>query len=162
MGLFDKIFGRGASKTVAQPTAQQKFDTLRQKYLTALTVADKQGVRLTTLQLQNDKLYFRGVAPSDQAKTAVLDQIKIVDADNSDVTADIFVQNATPSAFGSDESKGKTYTVKSGDSLSKISKEFYGDSDEYMRIFYANRDKINDPDKIQIGQELAIPVDDDN
>ena len=47
--------------------------------------------------------------------------------------------------------------MKSGDTLSKISKQFYGDSDEYMRIFYANRNELNDPDKIRVGQELSIP-----
>src|SRR5688500_9031614 len=131
MGLFDKIFGRGASKTVAQPTAQQQFDTLRQKYLSALQVADRQGVRLTALQLKDGKLYFRGVAPSEQAKNLVWDAIKAVDADYSDVTADIVVQAAAPSsAMATDETKRKSYTVKSGDSLSKISKEFYGDADE--------------------------------
>jgi nucleoid-associated protein YgaU len=52
---------------------------------------------------------------------------------------------------------GQTYTVKAGDNLSKISKQFYGDPNEYMRIFYANRDKLNDPDRIQAGQQLTIP-----
>jgi nucleoid-associated protein YgaU len=47
--------------------------------------------------------------------------------------------------------------VKAGDTLSRISKQFYGDADEYMQIFYANRDKLKDPDKIQIGQVLTIP-----
>jgi nucleoid-associated protein YgaU len=55
---------------------------------------------------------------------------------------------------------GQTYTVKSGDNLSRISKQFYGDANEYMRIFYANRDKLHDPDKIQVGQQLTIPPDD--
>jgi nucleoid-associated protein YgaU len=164
MGLFDKIFGRGASKTVAQPNDQQQFNTLRQKYMTALQVADQQGVRLTALQMQNGKLYFRGIAPSEQAKNRVWDQIKHVDADYGDLTADIVVQ-PTAGANGTSttaQQQAKTYTVKSGDTLSKISKEFYGDSDEYMRIFYANRDKINDPDMIQVGQVLTIPPDDDN
>jgi len=51
--------------------------------------------------------------------------------------------------------------VKSGDNLSKISKQFYGDANEYMRIFYANRDTLSDPDKLQVGQKLSIPPDDD-
>ena len=55
-------------------------------------------------------------------------------------------------------SGGQTYAVKAGDTLSKISKQFYGDSNEYMRIFYANRSTLKDPDKIQVGQELAIPA----
>jgi nucleoid-associated protein YgaU len=60
-------------------------------------------------------------------------------------------------AGGGQGSGTQTYEVKSGDNLSKISKQFYGDPNEYMRIFYANRDKLKDPDKIQIGQQLVIP-----
>ena len=60
-------------------------------------------------------------------------------------------------AGGGQGSGGQTYEVKSGDNLSKISKQFYGDPNEYMRIFYANRDKLKDPDKIQVGQQLVIP-----
>jgi nucleoid-associated protein YgaU len=41
--------------------------------------------------------------------------------------------------------------------LSKISREFYGEANQYMKIFNANRDKLQDPDKIQPGQELVIP-----
>ena len=52
----------------------------------------------------------------------------------------------------------KTYTVKAGDTLSKISREFLGDANEYMRIFEANKDQLTDPDKIQPGQVLKIPA----
>ena len=55
----------------------------------------------------------------------------------------------------------QSYTVKSGDTLSKISRQHYGDANEYMRIFYANRQIISDQDKIQVGQVLAIPPKDD-
>lgn len=51
----------------------------------------------------------------------------------------------------------KMYTVKKGDSLSKIAKEFYGDMKEWKKIYEANRDQIKDPNLIQIGQELVIP-----
>jgi nucleoid-associated protein YgaU len=51
----------------------------------------------------------------------------------------------------------RTYTVKAGDSLSKIAKEYYGNAGDYMKIFEANRDKLSDPNKIQPGQELVIP-----
>jgi nucleoid-associated protein YgaU len=47
--------------------------------------------------------------------------------------------------------------VKPGDNLSKISKQFYGDPDEYMRIYYANQDTLKDPDMIKVGQKLTIP-----
>jgi nucleoid-associated protein YgaU len=50
-----------------------------------------------------------------------------------------------------------TYTVQAGDTLSAIARRFYGDANEYMDIFNANRDQLSDPDKIQVGQVLTIP-----
>lgn len=52
---------------------------------------------------------------------------------------------------------GRSYTVKSGDTLSKIAKEQYGEAGEYNRIFEANRNILSDPDEIQPGQVLSIP-----
>ena len=52
----------------------------------------------------------------------------------------------------------KAYTVKKGDTLSKISKEFLGDSNDYMRIFEVNKDQLTDPDEIKPGQVLKIPA----
>jgi nucleoid-associated protein YgaU len=52
---------------------------------------------------------------------------------------------------------GKTYIVKSGDSLSKIAKHSYGDANKWHRIYEANRDKIKNPDLIYPGQEFTIP-----
>ena len=49
------------------------------------------------------------------------------------------------------------YTVKSGDSLSKIAKNYYGDAMKYPLIFEANRPMLKDPDKIYPGQVLRIP-----
>ena len=51
----------------------------------------------------------------------------------------------------------QTYTVASGDSLSKIAKHFYGDANQWRRIFEANQDVLDDPDKIYPGQTLKIP-----
>jgi nucleoid-associated protein YgaU len=51
----------------------------------------------------------------------------------------------------------RTYIVQAGDTLSKIAKEYYGDANKYMDIFNANTDKLSNPDKIQVGQELIIP-----
>ncbi|MEM8772894.1 MAG: peptidoglycan-binding protein LysM [Pseudomonadota bacterium] len=50
------------------------------------------------------------------------------------------------------------YTVKSGDTLSKIAKEFYGDAMKYPVIFEANKPMLSDPDKIYPGQTLRIPT----
>ena len=49
------------------------------------------------------------------------------------------------------------YTVVKGDTLSKIAKEFYGNANEYMRIFEANKPMLTHPDKIYPGQNLRIP-----
>ncbi len=51
----------------------------------------------------------------------------------------------------------QTYTVKSGDSLSKIAKQFYGDAQQWKRIHQANLDQIKDPNLIHPGQKLVIP-----
>ena len=45
----------------------------------------------------------------------------------------------------------------SGDTLSKISKQFYGDANKYMKIFEANKPMLKSPDKIYPGQNLRIP-----
>ena len=51
----------------------------------------------------------------------------------------------------------RTYTVVSGDSLSKIAKQFYGKASLWPRIFEANKDQIKNPDLIHPGQKLRIP-----
>ncbi len=50
-----------------------------------------------------------------------------------------------------------TYTVKSGDSLSKIAKNFYGDAQKWHKIHEANLDQIKNPDLIEVGWVLKIP-----
>lgn len=52
---------------------------------------------------------------------------------------------------------GRTYTVKSGDSLSKIAKRLYGDAQQWRKIYEANKDQISDPDLIEPGQTFRIP-----
>lgn len=55
------------------------------------------------------------------------------------------------------EPEATLYTVKSGDTLSKIAKEFYGDASKYPVIFEANQPMLTDPNKIFVGQSLRIP-----
>ena len=55
------------------------------------------------------------------------------------------------------ETEAKFYTVRSGDTLGKIAKSFYGDAGKYPRIFEANQPMLADPDKIYVGQNLRIP-----
>jgi nucleoid-associated protein YgaU len=169
MGIFDKMFGRGASE---DEKSQKRFEELRQKYQTVLTVADQMQLQFQNLHIQDDKLLLRATAPSQEAANKVWDQIKLVSPNPDDLIVDITVnqtqaQSATATGGSqqniqsSQQPAGQTYTVKSGDTLSKISREFYGDANEYMRIFYANRDKLHDPNKIQAGQQLVIPPDTD-
>ena len=121
-------------------------------------------VRLQNLNMQGEKLFMRAEAPSEEAKNKIWDQIKLVDPTYNDLIADISV-NASASAERAHTAgagvgggqQSRTYTVKAGDSLSKISQQFYGSANQYMKIFEANRDTLSDPNKIQAGQELKIP-----
>ena len=159
MGLFDKMFGRGASDAQKY---EQRFNTLKQKYQSVLNAADQQQIQFQNLHVQDDKLFIKGTAPSEDAKSKFWDQIKLVNPNADDITADISVDTSRSmgaAAGGGAGQGGQTYTVKAGDNLSKISKQFYGDPNQYMQIFYANRQIIHDPDKIQVGQQLTIPPD---
>ncbi len=62
-----------------------------------------------------------------------------------------------PAAGAAAPAATRYYTVKSGDSLSKIAKEMYGDASDYTKIFEANKEVIGDPDKIYPGQQIRIP-----
>jgi nucleoid-associated protein YgaU len=133
-----------------------RLEELKNKYASALALVQQQGVRLTHLHVQDDKLYLQGAAPSEAIKNALWTKIKEINPAYNDITADITVDSSLRQPEPASVSKN-TYTVQPGDSLSKIAKQFYGDSNDYLRIFEANKDKLNDPNKIQIGQELVIP-----
>lgn len=66
-------------------------------------------------------------------------------------------KGSTRSTKASTSSSGKSYTVKSGDSLWKIAKQMYGDGSQYMKIYNANKDKIKNPNVINVGMVLVIP-----
>lgn len=152
MGLFDnfsQMFGTGAA---AAKGNEDQFGTLKQKYQTVLNTIDQEGARVMNLHVENGKLVIRAVAPSEDAKNKVWDQIKLVDPSYGDLSPDITV----------DASKGQeateTYTVKAGDSLWRIAQNKLGNGNRYMEIFYANRDKMDTPQSvIHPGDELKIP-----
>ncbi len=142
-----------------------RLEELKNKYHAALDTIQQKGVRLTHLHVQDNKLFLQGSAPSEQVKNDVWNQIKAADSTYSDVTCDLQVDPSiappqTQAAAASPQGSGgnRTYKVQPGDSLSKIAKDFYGNANEYNRIFEANRDKLQSPDKIQAGQELVIPA----
>ncbi len=164
MGLFDRMFGSGAAQATQDHGAQQRFDSLKQKYQSVLNIIQQQQVQLLNLHVQDNKLFIKGVASSEDAKDSIWNQIKLVDQNfDQDVTCDISVDESKAQQGSSDgdnqgDAGGQTYTVQPGDTLSKISQQFYGDSHEYMRIYYANQGSLSDPDKIRVGQELVIPA----
>jgi nucleoid-associated protein YgaU len=134
-----------------------RLEELKNRYASALALVQQLGVRLTHFHVQDNKLYLQGTAPSEAVKNALWTKIKEINPACDDITADITVDSSLRQPEPASVSK-HTYTVKPGDSLFKIAKQFYGDSNDYMRIFEANKDRLNDPNKIQIGQELVIPV----
>jgi nucleoid-associated protein YgaU len=121
------------------------FEQLKQKYQPVLAVIQKEGAELVNLNLEGNQLFLKVVAPSETSKNRIWDAIKAVDPTFSDLKHDIGVR---PGA--------QKYTVQPGDSLSKISKRFYGDPNKFMTIAKANN--IEDPNKINAGQELLIPA----
>ena len=140
----------------------QQLNQLKGKYQSVIDTIQKGGSRLMNVHIEGGKLLIRAAAPNQDVKNQIWNQIKAVDSSFSDLTADIQVDSSLPQpqqAGGGDGSRSRqqTYKVQSGDSLSKIAKQFYGNANEYNKIFEANRDKLNDPNKIMPGQELVIP-----
>jgi uncharacterized protein YidB (DUF937 family)/LysM repeat protein len=101
-----------------------------------------------------------GVAGATMAAKAVAGHFGNKDeADAAIAATDAGSVAAAPSASAAPAaaSAGQTYTVVSGDNLSKIAKHFYGNANDWQKIYDANRDKISNPDLIHPGQVLRIP-----
>jgi len=140
----------------------QLLTQLKSKYGSVISAAPQLGVQLQNVHVENGKLLIRGKAPNENVKNEIWNRIKSVDSSYSDLTADISIDSSLPQPAAATQgsqhrSTGQTYTVKSGDTLSKIAQQFYGNASQYNKIFEANRDKLSNPDKIQVGQELVIP-----
>jgi nucleoid-associated protein YgaU len=129
-----------------------RFELLKSAYAPALGIVHGDGFKLHNLHLQDDKLFIKASAGSEQLKNAVWDALKSVNPNADDVTCDIDIDASLAP-------KEAMYEVHPGDSLSKIAKRFYNNANAYMRIFEANKDQLSDPDKIKVGQKLRIPLD---
>jgi nucleoid-associated protein YgaU len=139
-----------------------KLETLKAKYQSVLNfIEQQQNTQLQNVNMEGEKLLIRAAAPSADIKNKIWDQIKLVDPSFSDLIADISAPEAAAAAAaggGDAASAGpRTYTVQAGDNLSKISKHFYGDPNQYMKIVNANKETLPDPDKIKPGMQLNIP-----
>jgi nucleoid-associated protein YgaU len=126
--------------------------SLRDKYSHAILTA--KNLRFQGNAEERDgKLHFKGTVNSQEEANQIWDALKTVGDWRNDIVADIKV-SPQPAAVGT---SGRTYTVKSGDTLSGIAKQHLGDANAYMKIFEANRDQLADPDKIKPGQVLKLP-----
>ena len=131
---------------------------LRDKYNYAIQTA--KDLRMQgSAEEREGKLYFKGTTQTQEEANKIWDAIKTIPTWQQEVVADI---RATGAPSGTQQRQSgtqaeRTYTVKSGDTLSKIAKEMLGDANAYTEIFNANRDVLSDPDKIKPGQVLKIP-----
>ena len=127
---------------------------LRGKYAYSIQTATDLGMQGSADE-RDGKLYFHGTVNTQAEANKIWDAIKTIPDWRQEVVADI---KATGSVAAPGAASGtSTYTVKPGDTLSKIAKAMLGDANAYMQIFNANTDQLNDPDKIKPGQVLTIP-----
>ncbi|HUH32364.1 MAG TPA: LysM peptidoglycan-binding domain-containing protein [Daejeonella sp.] len=121
---------------------------IKEKYNEVITLAQTSGVSDLKVNEQNNVLYVSGTASSEDVKKKIWAAYERIDPDMraGDMVLDISV-TATAGQ--------QTYTVKSGDSLSKIAGNYDGIT--WQQIFEANKDQISNPDLIHPGQVLKIP-----
>ncbi|PBJ09065.1 LysM peptidoglycan-binding domain-containing protein [Flavobacterium sp. ACN6] len=120
--------------------------SLQDKYKELTDLASNLGIANLQVREQDNVLYIDGEAQSAGDKEKIWDAYGKIDPDyrSADVVMNIEVAEGTT----------KDYTVKSGDSLSKIGKQF---GVSWQTIFEANKDIIKNPDVIQPGWKLKIP-----
>ena len=121
------------------------FAQLKQKYQPVLNTIQREGAELQNVNLDGNQLFIKAAAVSEASKNRIWDAIKQVDPNFADLKHDIEVRQGN-----------QTYTVQPGDTLSKISKRFYGDPNKYPQIAKANN--LENPDQIKAGQQLLIPA----
>lgn len=152
MGIFsfvkdigEKLFGTGKAQA-AQPDAPTNEEIAR----ALVEKMNGLGLKVDGLNISfaNGTASVSGTAASQKDRELV-----ILAIGNSEGVAQV-EDNLT---VAEPEPAAKFYTVVKGDNLSKISKQFYGDPNQYMKIFEANKPLLSHPDKIFPGQVLRIP-----
>ena len=127
---------------------------LRDKYAYAISTA--KGKFQGNAEERDGKLHWVGTVKTDEEKNEIWNAIKTIPDWRDDIVADIKVTGGGSQTAGT-SGAARTYTVKSGDTLSQIAKDHLGDAKAYMRIYELNRDQLSDPDKIKPGQILKLP-----
>lgn len=124
------------------------LEQLKQKYNPVISTINSfadLGAKVEAVDLAGEQLHIKASVPSKVVANRVWDTIKEVDPSYSDLKHEI-------ATSGGDS---QPYTIKSGDTLSKISKHFYGNANKYNEIAKANG--IDNPDRIQAGQQINVP-----
>ncbi len=121
------------------------LDQLKAKYQRVLDALQQEGAQVDAVDLQGEQLHIKATVDSEASKNRIWDAVKAVDPNFADLKHEITVRQGD-----------QMYIVKSGDNLSKISRHFYGDANQYQKIASANH--LDDPDKIKVGQQLKIPA----
>ncbi len=157
MGLFsfiknagEKLFGKDEKEVEAAAAAN--VSDLNAKASAAIqSYIEKQNLGLSGLSVAFDgssgKVVLSGSAPSQEAAEKAL-----LAAGNVTGVSDVENQLSFPAATAA-----QYHDVVRGDTLSAISKKYYGDANQYMKIFEANKPMLSNPDKIYPGQKLRIP-----
>ncbi len=123
--------------------------TAKAKYQPVLDLGEKLNVIDGKVEEENGKLKVWGTTKYQYEKNLLWDKIKEIGGENpADIMADIKV---------ADTSVYARHTVKSGETLGKIAKQYYGNPAKYQDIFKANSDILKNPDLIYPDQELIIP-----
>lgn len=122
---------------------------IKAKYQSVLELGEQLNIQDGNVEVENGHLKVWGTAKTQYEKNLIWDEIKKVGGENpTDIMADIKVADNSVYAY---------HTVKSGDTLGKIAKNYYGNAMKYPTIFDANRNILDNPDVIHPGQELNIP-----
>jgi nucleoid-associated protein YgaU len=150
MGIFDFLKDKGEDVlTKATGTSEKESDARKagelQMYVTRLKLPVKDLV--VDFDGGTATVYGKAASQADREKAvlAVGNAKGVARVDDR-----ITVEKSEPAAT--------FYTVKSGDTLSGIAKEHYGDASRYPAIFDANKPMLTDPDRIYPGQVLRIPA----
>lgn len=123
--------------------------SVKSKYQPVLDLGEQLGATEGKVTEENGVLKIKGTVRDQYEKDILWDKIKEIGGENpSDILANIIV---------ADTSVYHRHEVKSGESLSKIAKHYFGDPMKYKAIFEANRNILDNPDLIHPGQVLVIP-----
>ena len=122
---------------------------LGDKYADVLGLSQELGVKDGNWKEEGGKIKLWGKTEYQLDANRLWDKIKEHPGWENEVVADLKATRTDVYGY---------HTVKSGDTLSGIAKKLLGSANRYMDIFNVNKDQLNDPDKIKVGQKLVIPT----